>query len=226
MIHGHDRPRGHPQSRRRSTENAHVLARRRRIRRRRAIESGYDRWVGAVVIDDDGRVLFVENGWIVPGGNCEIRRVSDSAGDDRRERVEPAESLEEAAVREVAEETGVEVEVDRPLAVVRQTFSHGENSIRAGSSCSEVERWNRRSATSSASTARRSATRGGSPSYRRRYTATISNRFATSRFARPRREVARRAPSSPNRGGTPDSRPDTPVSARGSASPTRPARRR
>ncbi|WP_227354441.1 NUDIX hydrolase [Haladaptatus salinisoli] len=99
----------------------------------RAIESGYDRWVGAAVTDDDGRVLFVENGWsdgwIVPGGDREIRRVSEPAGDDCGETIEPAETLEEAAVREVAEETGVAVELDRPLAVERQTFAHDGDDV-------------------------------------------------------------------------------------------------
>lgn len=63
--------------------------------------------VGAIVFDERGRVLLIERGrppgvglWTVPGG-----------------KVEPAETLAEAVAREVAEETGLVVEVG-PLACV------------------------------------------------------------------------------------------------------------
>lgn len=57
--------------------------------------------VGAVVLDEDGRLLVILRGnppsagrWTFPGG-----------------RVESAESLEDALVREMAEETGLRIEV-------------------------------------------------------------------------------------------------------------------
>jgi 8-oxo-dGTP diphosphatase len=66
--------------------------------------------VGAVVRDGQGRLLLVRRGtepgrglWSVPGG-----------------RVEPGESLEEAVVREVAEETGLRVTVGRLVGRVER----------------------------------------------------------------------------------------------------------
>ena len=63
---------------------------------------------GAVVRDDAGRLLLVRRGhapsaglWSVPGG-----------------RVEPGETPEQAAAREVQEETGLEVEVGMLLTTV------------------------------------------------------------------------------------------------------------
>ena len=63
----------------------------------------------AVISDPDGRVLLVRRGhdpqrgrWSVPGG-----------------RVEPGESLEQAAAREVLEETGLVVDVGRELWIAR-----------------------------------------------------------------------------------------------------------
>lgn len=59
----------------------------------------------AVIRDDDGRILLVRRGhppaqglWSLPGGG-----------------VEPGETLEQAAVREVAEETCLIVEVDKEV---------------------------------------------------------------------------------------------------------------
>lgn len=65
---------------------------------------------GAVVVDDQGRVLLVQRGhepergrWTVPGG-----------------RLEPGETLGQAAVREVLEETGLEIEVQEELWSLRR----------------------------------------------------------------------------------------------------------
>lgn len=76
---------------------------------------GRDCWVGALVRDEAGRIALVRNrwsdGWVLPGG-----------------KVEPGETLCDAVVREVREETGLAVEVGRPLEVVEQTFVHREES--------------------------------------------------------------------------------------------------
>jgi ADP-ribose pyrophosphatase YjhB (NUDIX family) len=73
-------------------------------------------FAGALVADDAGRLLFVRHGdgddnreWALPGGH-----------------VEDGESLRAAAVREAREETGVAVDLDRPLSVSRQVFVHPE----------------------------------------------------------------------------------------------------
>lgn len=75
------------------------------------VERGVDRWVSAVVTDDDGQVLLVRNGWsdgwLPPGGN-----------------VDPGERCRAAAEREVREETGVVADVREPVAVVAETFVH------------------------------------------------------------------------------------------------------
>ena len=62
--------------------------------------------VGALVVDD-GRILLVRESdtWLLPGG-----------------RLEPGESPEAGAVREVREETGVDVEIVGLGAVAEQTF--------------------------------------------------------------------------------------------------------
>jgi mutator protein MutT len=68
--------------------------------------------VGAVVVRSDGRVLLVRRGhaprlgaWTIPGG-----------------KVEPGESLEDAVVRELREETGIDVRVERFL----ETYELGD----------------------------------------------------------------------------------------------------
>jgi 8-oxo-dGTP diphosphatase len=77
---------------------------------RRARESVSEDSFGAgAVVHDGGRAVLVRNawsdGWIYPGGT-----------------VEPGESPEAAVRREVREETGLEVTVERLLRVVEQTF--------------------------------------------------------------------------------------------------------
>lgn len=60
--------------------------------------------VGLILLDADGRILLerrCDNGfWGLPGG-----------------RIEPGESIEQTAVREAREETGLEIEVTRLLGV-------------------------------------------------------------------------------------------------------------
>jgi len=65
--------------------------------------------VGAVVTDDEDRVLLVEEDgqWLAPGGE-----------------VEPGETLEVALVREIREETGIEIRVERPVAATEVSFVH------------------------------------------------------------------------------------------------------
>ena len=79
-------------------------------------ESGIEASVGALIRDGDGRVALVQNhwseGWILPGG-----------------KVEPEETLREAVVREIEEETGLDATVERPLEVVEQEFRHGDESL-------------------------------------------------------------------------------------------------
>jgi 8-oxo-dGTP diphosphatase len=72
--------------------------------------------VGAVVVDASGRLLLIQRGhapsaglWSVPGG-----------------RVEPGETLAEAVVREVREETGLVV---RPGAVVGRLSIPGDGVV-------------------------------------------------------------------------------------------------
>lgn len=66
--------------------------------------------IGAVVFDDDGRLLLIERGrgaavgqWSIPGG-----------------RVEPGETLEAAVEREVLEETGLAVRCGRFVGWVQR----------------------------------------------------------------------------------------------------------
>ena len=72
--------------------------------------------VGAVIKDDRGRLLLIKRGhapgaglWSLPGG-----------------RIEPGETDTEALVREMREETGLEVEAGRLLGRVRRPADHGD----------------------------------------------------------------------------------------------------
>lgn len=71
--------------------------------------------VSAVVLDDTERVLLAyhsgDGSWLVPGGS-----------------VQSGESLREAVVREVREETGVSVTPDQPYAIVENIVQHNEDS--------------------------------------------------------------------------------------------------
>lgn len=71
--------------------------------------------VSAVVLNDAERVLLAyhsgDGSWLVPGGS-----------------VQPGESLREAVIREVQEETGVSVTPDRPHAVVENIVQHNRDS--------------------------------------------------------------------------------------------------
>jgi 8-oxo-dGTP diphosphatase len=71
--------------------------------------------VGAIVRDRAGRILLIERGqppaegmWSLPGG-----------------RMEPGESAEEAIVREVLEETGLDVAVVREVGTVLRDAPNG-----------------------------------------------------------------------------------------------------
>lgn len=73
-------------------------------------EQSWTLCAGGVLRDDDGRVLLVRRGhepdegtWSLPSG-----------------RAEPGEDVRVAAAREVLEETGLDVEVDALLGVVRR----------------------------------------------------------------------------------------------------------
>ena len=72
--------------------------------------------VGAVIKDDRGRLLLIKRGhapgaglWSLPGG-----------------RIEPGETDAEALVREMREETGLEVQAGRLLGSVRRPADHGD----------------------------------------------------------------------------------------------------
>lgn len=81
--------------------------------------------VGAIVRDDQGRLLLVRRGnapsaglWSLPGG-----------------RVEPGESEVEAVVREVAEETGLVVEPERVVGIVRRPGRDGSTYVISDYAC-------------------------------------------------------------------------------------------
>jgi 8-oxo-dGTP diphosphatase len=72
--------------------------------------------VGAVIRDDEGRLLLVKRGhepgaglWSLPGG-----------------RIEPGETDAEALVREMHEETGLEIEPGPLLGTVRRPAGDGD----------------------------------------------------------------------------------------------------
>ena len=75
--------------------------------------------VGAVILDDDGRILLVKHvprkgdfwggQWMVPGGG-----------------LEPGETLEEGVVREVEEETNLKVEVLRHVSTLDRIVREGD----------------------------------------------------------------------------------------------------
>jgi 8-oxo-dGTP diphosphatase len=75
--------------------------------------------VGAIVRDEVGRLLVIQRGhppaagmWTLPGG-----------------RVEPGESHEQACVREMREETGLEVEVGRLVGQVERDAPGGDTFV-------------------------------------------------------------------------------------------------
>lgn len=75
----------------------------------RAFNESVPGMAGAAVQNADGEVLFIHHedygGWVMPGG-----------------RVEDGESFPEAARREVAEESGVDARIVRPLCVSHFVF--------------------------------------------------------------------------------------------------------
>lgn len=81
---------------------------------KRRIEGGVSWGVGAVVTDDDGRVLLVRerDRWSIPGGG-----------------VDDGETHSEAVVREVREETGIDIRVETLHAVTEQTITDGDEEV-------------------------------------------------------------------------------------------------
>ena len=91
-------------------ETTHAVDADRFARARERIEGGLSWAVGAVVTDDEGRVLLVreDEQWLAPGG-----------------KVEPGETRDAAVVREVREETGIVSSVTGLVAVTEVGFEHG-----------------------------------------------------------------------------------------------------
>lgn len=84
----------------------------REFRDSEAVAAGWA--AGGAVFDDRGRLLLVRNPegvWLLPGGV-----------------LEPSESLATAARREVREETGIEIEPRRPVAIRESVASQGGES--------------------------------------------------------------------------------------------------
>jgi ADP-ribose pyrophosphatase YjhB (NUDIX family) len=74
---------------------------------------------GGIVIDADGRLLLIKRAkapsagtWSIPGGRCE-----------------PGETAEQACIREVAEETGLQVRVIRWIGRVERASGSGPGGI-------------------------------------------------------------------------------------------------
>lgn len=75
---------------------------------KKRIEDGLKHAIGVVIYNSDNEeILLVKNrwsnGWVIPGGG-----------------VEPEEDFEDAVIREVEEETGIEVEPSKPLRIEKQ----------------------------------------------------------------------------------------------------------
>lgn len=72
----------------------------------------------AIIVNEKGEILFQRRGdvnmWGLPGGALEL-----------------GESAEEALLREIKEETGLEIRIERPLGVYTKYFSEYPNGDRA-----------------------------------------------------------------------------------------------
>lgn len=85
--------------------------------------------VGAVVFDSDGRLLLVQRAnppaqgqWSLPGG-----------------RQEPGESAHDGVIREVREETGIHVRVEREVGTVRRAAPAGGVYVIRDFLCSAID---------------------------------------------------------------------------------------
>ena len=95
-------------------ETVHAVDADRLQQTRQTIDAGLTWAVGAIVTDDDGRVLLVreDDQWLAPGG-----------------KVEPGETHETAVAREVHEETGIEIAVGELVAVTEVAFEHTDDRV-------------------------------------------------------------------------------------------------